>query len=269
MNALTVILLVVTVIYLWLYQTNYWKYFFGILIPYYLITQILLNDFKTNTPKRKFYITSWIHPFDSQIYAKCKVDLNPLHDWLEKYNKEHKIKIGYTVFLLKILGKLFEKYSTLNGTILFGYFFKKTQIDISCMISTENDCNAEILTIKECDKVSLEEISEKIKAKQELINKNLENNINRRKFFLNLLPTFFLAPFLSLMTYLTAYGANLSWFGLPKYNYGPAIVVNYGKKGLEDTFLPIPGTFFINPYSFHLCTFLHWPLKNKRKSCFK
>ena len=40
MNALTILLLVVTVIYLTIYQRGFWAYYFGILIPYYIITQI-------------------------------------------------------------------------------------------------------------------------------------------------------------------------------------------------------------------------------------
>ena len=48
MNALTILLLVVTVIYLTIYQRGFWAYYFGILIPYYIITQIILCDFKWN-----------------------------------------------------------------------------------------------------------------------------------------------------------------------------------------------------------------------------
>ena len=32
---------------------------------------------------------------------------------------------------------------------------------------------------------------------------------------------------------------NLSILGLPKYSYGTAVICNYGKEGLEDTFLPL------------------------------
>ena len=35
------------------------------------------------------------------------------------------------------------------------------------------------------------------------------------------------------------HGDNLSILGLPKYSYGTAVICNYGKEGLEDTFLPL------------------------------
>ena len=49
MQALFVLWIIVTCIYLILYQSTYWKYFFGLLIPYYLITQIFFFT--------KFYCT--------------------------------------------------------------------------------------------------------------------------------------------------------------------------------------------------------------------
>ena len=239
MNALTILLLVVTVIYLTIYQRGFWAYYFGILIPYYIITQIILCDFKTNTPKKKFFISSWTHPFDSQIYASDKIDIVNLKVFLEKYNKEHNCKIGITIFIMKLLGNLFKKYPKLNGNVLFGLFLKKPQIDISCMITTDNGRDSQTITIKDTDKLSLEELSSKVQEKKDLIERHLDLNVNRQKFCCSFIPTFILAPFLRIMSYLSCCGANLSWLGLPKYRYGTAIVANYGKIGMSDTYLPI------------------------------
>ena len=74
----------------------------------------------------------------------------------------------------------------------------------------------------------------KVIKKHCLIHLNL-----RKKFFLNLLPTFILGPFLRIISILSASGINLSYLGLPKYSYGTAVICNYGKEGLEDTFLPL------------------------------
>ena len=53
------------------------------------------------------------------------------------------------------------------------------------------------------------------------------------------MPTFILGPFLRIISILSASGVNLSILGLPKYSYGTAVICNYGKEGLEDTFLPL------------------------------
>ena len=239
MDTLTVLLIFVTSLYLLIYQTSFWKYYLGILIPYYVITQIILCDFKTNTSKKKFFMSTWTHPFDSQIYCSSKVDMTKMYEYLNKYNKEHNCKIGPTIFLLKLVGNLFNKYPKLNGNILFGLFIKKTRIDVSVTVSTDYGKNNEVITIKDADKLSLEEISNKVNQRRENIEHGIDINVGRKRFFMNLLPSFLLSPFLRIISYLSACGLNLSWLGLPKYNYGTAVIVNYGKMGLTDTFLPI------------------------------
>jgi hypothetical protein len=107
------------------------------------------------------------------------------------------------------------------------------------MVGTESGKNYEIITIKDGDKLNLSEIKDKINKKVHNINHGIDVNIGRKKFFMNLLPTYLLTPFLRIINYLSACGVNLNWIGIPKYNFGTAMIVNYGKLGLEDTFMPI------------------------------
>lgn len=240
MNVLPIVILVVTIIYLIIFQSSFWKYFFSFLLSYYVLTQIIFADYKTNTSKRKFYLTSWLHPFDSQIFLSLKVDVTKIKEFLKKYNEENNTDIHFTIFLIKVLGNIFQKFPTLNGNVLFGKFFQKKSVDISCLLSTDNGTNTEVLTVRDVDKSSLEEIREKVYEKKEIIDKNIDLNQNRKKFFLNLLPTFLLTYFLSVVSYFAQCGVSLTWFGLPKYFCGTAIICNYGKIGIKNTFLPIP-----------------------------
>ena len=239
MNALFVLLFVVTVFYMILYQPGFYKYFFGILIPYYLFSQIIFADFKLNSSKKKFFMSSWYHPFDSQIYCSSTVDVTNLLEFIKEYNKEHSTNIGITIYIMKLLANLFVKYPDLNGNIIFGDVLKKDRIDVSVTISSNGGNDTEIITIQDADNLSLEIIKKKIEEQLELIKHGLDVNLGRKKFFLNLLPTFILGPFLRIISILSASGVNLSILGLPKYSYGTAVICNYGKEGLEDTFLPL------------------------------
>ena len=239
MNALFVLLFVVTVFYMLLYQPGFYKYFFGMLIPYYLFSQIIFADFKLNSSKKKFFMSSWYHPFDSQIYCSSTVDITNLLEFIKEYNKEHSTNIGITIFIMKLLANLFVKYPDLNGNIIFGDVLKKDRIDVSVTITSNGGNDAEIITIQDADNLSLEVIKKKIDEQIELIKHGLDVNLGRKKFFLNLLPTFILGPFLRIISILSASGVNLSILGLPKYSYGTAVICNYGKEGLEDTFLPL------------------------------
>ena len=222
-----------------IYQPGFYKYFFGMLIPYYLFSQIIFADFKLNSSKKKFFMSSWNHPFDSQIYCSSTVDVTNLLEFIKEYNKEHSTNIGITIFIMKLLANLFVKYPDLNGNIIFGDVLKKDRIDVSVTISSNDGNDAEIITIQDANNLSLEVIKKKIDEQLYLIKNGLEINLGRKKFFLNLLPTFILGPFLRIISILSASGVNLSILGLPKYSYGTAVICNYGKEGLEDTFLPL------------------------------
>jgi hypothetical protein len=239
MNALTILLFIATIIYMLIYQPGFYKYYFAILIPYYIISQLFFGDRILNTSKKKFFMSSWDHPYDSQIYCSCTVDVTKLLQFLKKYNEEHSTKIGITIYLMKLLANLFVKYPDLNGNIIFGDVLKKNRIDVSVAVSIDNGLNSEVITIQGADKLELEVIKQKVDEQFELIQLGVDVNIGLQKFFVNLLPTFILQPFFRLISILSASGYDLTLFGLPRYSYGTAIICNYGKDGLENTFLPL------------------------------
>jgi hypothetical protein len=239
MNPLFILLFIVTAFYMLIYQPGFYKYFFGMLIPYYLLSQLFYGNLKLNSPKKKFFMSSWYHPFDSQIYCSSTVDITKLLDFLKEYNKEHSTNIGITIFIMKLLAHLFTKYPDLNGNIIFGDVLKKNRIDVSVTVSNEGGHNLEVITIQGADQLNLEDIKKKVDTQVDLIQHGLDINLGLKNFFLNLLPTFLLGPFLRIISILSASGIDLSILGLPKYSYGTAVICNYGKEGLEDTFLPL------------------------------
>ena len=239
MNSLFVLLIVTTTFYMLIYQPGFYRYFFGLLIPYYLISQIFFGDMKLNTSKKKFFMSSWYHPFDSQLYCTSTVDITKLLEFIKQYNKEHSTNIGITIFIMKLLANLFVKYPDLNGNKIFGDVLKKDRIDVSVTVTSDVGHNTEVITIQDANNLSLEIIKKQIDEHLEKMYHGLDVNLGRKKFFLNLLPTFILGPFLRIISILSASGINLSYLGLPKYSYGTAVICNYGKEGLEDTFLPL------------------------------
>ena len=222
-----------------IYQPGFYKYYFAILIPYYIISQLFFGDMKLNTSKKKFFMSSWDHPYDSQIYCSCTVDVTKLLQFLKNYNEEHSTKIGITIYLMKLLANLFVKYPDLNGNIIFGDVAKKNRIDVSVAVSVDNGLNSEVITIQGADKLELEVIKQKVEEQLDIIQLGVDVNIGLQKFFVNLLPTYILQPFFRLISILSASGYDLTLFGLPRYSYGTAIICNYGKDGLENTFLPL------------------------------
>ena len=239
MNALMILLTIATTFYMLFNQPGFYKFYFGLLIPYYIITQLFFNDSKINSSKKKFFISSWYHPFDSQIYCSSTVDVTKLLSFIKEYNEEHSTNIGITIFIMKLLANLFVKYPDLNGNIIFGDVLKKNRIDVSVTVSYDGGKNNEVITIQDANNLSLEVIKKKVDDHIEAIENGFDVNLGMKKFFTNLLATFILGPFLRIIAILSASGINLSILGLPKYSYGTAVICNYGKDGLENTFLPL------------------------------
>ena len=239
MYTLNVILIVATIIYMLIYQPGFYKFYFGILIPYYIISQLFFGDKKLNSSKKKFFMSSWYHPFDSQIYCSSTVDVTKLLSFIKNYNTEHNTNIGITIFIMKLLANLFVKYPDLNGNIIFGDVLKKDRIDVSITLSSDEGHNNEVITVQNANNLSLEKIKKEVDNHIEAIKNGFDVNLGMQKFFINLLATFILSPFLRIISTLSASGVNLSILGLPKYSYGTAVICNYGKDGLEDTFLPL------------------------------
>jgi uncharacterized protein YneF (UPF0154 family) len=190
MNALRIILTLVLIVYLFLYDLSYLKFFFSIAIPYYLITQMLANP-KLNSPKMKAFISMWTHPSDPQIYGTMKMNITRATEYLKEYSQKTGVKVGFTVYMTKVFSKMLEKYPQINGNVIFGKFVPKSTIDISVMVSTEGGVETDMITVKNCDKLSLEEISKKLQEKKQAYDNNLDKTHNRRLFVAKFLPTLY------------------------------------------------------------------------------
>ena len=63
---------------------------------------------KLNSSKKKFFMSSWYHPFDSQIYCTSTVDITKLLDFIKEYNVE-KIVLGFPKNMNNSEGERCEK----------------------------------------------------------------------------------------------------------------------------------------------------------------
>jgi hypothetical protein len=189
MNALRIILTLVIIFYLTIYDFSYWKYFFAVVIPYFLITQVFMVDWSLNSPKKKAFISMWGHPADPQIYGTMKLDLTKVKEYLKTYSEQVGRKIGFTVFLVKVMGKMLDVFSQVNGNVIFGKFVEKKEVDISVMISLQGGNEFDLITVKNCSNLTMEEISKKIQEKKDSFDNGSDKGYRRRLFMAKMLPT--------------------------------------------------------------------------------
>lgn len=189
MNALRILLLATLILYLTIYHITYWKYFFSFLIPYYIVTQLLLSDPKHNTPKKKALISLWSSPGDPQIYGTIPFNITSLDKYLKEYSDKIGKKIGITIYFIKMMGVILEKYPQINGNVIFGKFVPKSTCDVSLMVAVHDKVETELITVKNANKLSLSEIAQKVSEKIDAIEKHTDKSHNKRLLAAKLLPT--------------------------------------------------------------------------------
>ncbi len=189
MNALRIILLVILLAYLMFMHPKFFLYFFALFIPYIVITQFLFFNSTLNTGKTKLFMISWSQPYDPVIYGTSKMKSTKVKKLCEEYSKSKGIKVGITTFCLKLASLIIKKFPDINGNIIFGRFIPKESIDVSCVVSTEKGEESDIVTIRNADTLTLEEISKAIEEKKRNIENKTDSEYNRRLLIAKFMPT--------------------------------------------------------------------------------
>jgi len=68
-------------------------------------------------------VASWGPLNDPQIYAKLKLDITKIEPYLAEKSKETGQKITLTVYIIKLLSIVLNKYPQMQGYIKFGKVF--------------------------------------------------------------------------------------------------------------------------------------------------
>lgn len=189
MNALKVLLIITICLYMTYYAPKFWAYYFGILIPYYIVGQLFFYDPKNSSPKKKAFISMWTSPYDPQIYGTIKFKVNALKEAIENYNKKNNKRIEILTVFVKAIAVCFQKFPAINGKIMFGNYVPKETTDISLVVYSEKKKETEIITIKNCDKLAIDEIESQIAEKRKYFEEGTDKNYARKQFFVKVLPT--------------------------------------------------------------------------------
>lgn len=195
MEALKVLLIISIVIYMSMFHFKFWYYYFGLLIPYYIISNILYYDAKNSSPKKKTFIAMWTQPYDPQIYGTIKFKINNL---LEVINK-HKEKTGETLSLnaitIKAIAKVFYEFKAINGKIIFGNYIPSKTADISILVPSNEGKGIDVITIEDCNNTSIKSISQQIEDKKNILSSGKDSENNKKVFFAKVLPTLYINTF--------------------------------------------------------------------------
>jgi hypothetical protein len=123
MNALIYIFLITYGVYALFNSITFWLVYITLMGLYYYITQVKFFKTPYLSTRRKVMVASWGPLNDPQIYAKLKLDITKIEPYLAEKSKETGEKITLTVFIIKLLSIVLNKYPQMQGYIKFGKVF--------------------------------------------------------------------------------------------------------------------------------------------------
>jgi hypothetical protein len=120
MNALIYIFLITYGVYALFNNITFWLIYLTLIGLYYYITQVKYFPTPYLSTRRKVMIATWGTLNDPQIYAKLKLDITKIEPYLVEKSKELGEKITLTVYVIKLLSIVLNKYPQMQGYIKFG-----------------------------------------------------------------------------------------------------------------------------------------------------
>ncbi len=99
---------------------SFWFIYIILIAFYYYFTQVLFFKTPYLSTRRKLMVATWGALNDPQIYAKLKLDITKIEPYLLEKSKEIGDKITLTVYIIKLLSIVLNKYPQMQGYIKFG-----------------------------------------------------------------------------------------------------------------------------------------------------
>lgn len=191
--------------------------------------------------RRKLAIASWDDPHEGNIYGKLTLDVTRALAYIEELRKStgEKVTIGHLV--AKAVGVALSQAPTLNGRLVFGRYIPHSTVDLSFLVAMEGAEGADLSMskIENADKLSVVDISKKLREDAERLRAGKDEDFNKSKGLIRLLPMFLLKAMVWLTGWLTgALGITVKALGLKAFPFGAAILTNVGTFGLDEAWAP-------------------------------
>jgi len=141
--------------------------------------------------------------------------------------------------VLKSLGLAFRRAQSLNSRIFMDKFVPNRTIDLCALVNIDDGKDLAFVKIQEADKKTVRQIGEEVSKRVQKLKEHKDDDFNKSKPILKLLPVFLLRPLIELTGYLsTAMNLSIPPLGVRPAPFGAAMVTSVGMMGIEQGFAP-------------------------------
>jgi pyruvate/2-oxoglutarate dehydrogenase complex dihydrolipoamide acyltransferase (E2) component len=192
-----------------------------------------------NTLRRKLAIASWSSPKEGNIYGKVTVDATEALAYLEQVREETGERVTLTHLVGKAVAAALAEEPTLNGYIRLGRYVPHDEVAIAFLVSMEDGSDLAKAKVSGIDRKSITEVAAELRERAERLRTGTDDDWERSKGVVQLLPTWLLKPLVAFTGWLTAaLGVEAKALGLEAFPFGSAVVTSVGMFGLDEGFAP-------------------------------
>jgi len=192
-----------------------------------------------NSARRKLMIATWDAPREGNIHGKITLDVTNALAWIEHLRTTSGEKVTLTHVVGKAIANALAKTPTLNGRIFLGKYIPHDFVSVTYLVVLEGGKDLAKARVDDADKKSTVDTCKDLRARAERLRGGKDDDFEKSKGIINLLPTWLLKPVLKLTGWLTtSLGLDLPSLGLARYPFGSCVITSVGMLGLDEGFAP-------------------------------
>lgn len=190
-------------------------------------------------PRRKLAIASWGEPRENSIFGKMTVDATALLARQAQLREQTGERITVTHLVGKAIALALRESPYLNGRIVFSRHQSRDSIDVGFLVNVGEGEDLVKAKIERADAKTVVEIARELESMVARLRAGQDEDYNKSKRLLELLPTWLIRPMAWLSGFLTsALGIAVPALGLERFPFGSCVVTNVGIFGVDEAFAP-------------------------------
>ena len=189
--------------------------------------------------RRKLAIASWRPAREGNIHGKVTVDATEALAYLDDVRRRTGEKVTITHLVGKAVGAALAAEPTLNGYIRLGRFVPHEQVALTFLVSMADGSDLAKAKVDHVDRKPVTAVASELRQRAEDLRTGNDEDWERNKQVIALLPTWLLRPVLWLTGLLaSSFGVNAPALGVEPFPFGSGVVTSVGMFGLDEAWVP-------------------------------
>jgi len=191
------------------------------------------------TTRRKLAIATWDSPREGNIYGRLVLDTGEVKRYLAWVREATGEKVTLTHFVGACVAEGLKQTPSLNGRIWLGRYIPHETVDISFLVALEEGGDLGKARIARADEKGPVGIARDLRELAKKLHKGQDDDFNKSKGTIKMLPTWLLRPLLQFVGWLGGCGGvSIPALGVTPYPFGAAIITSVGMLGIDEGLVP-------------------------------